>query len=132
MKACGEANKTRIDTVLVNQLAAAMIKKVDFNWNLYRKYDHARLVVEFDVGVAMQKVSRLMPVIPLNLDKFWFDPGENASKEDIRWFQEQACKSFIEHWRKYEDEFQKHISERNVDAAHEVWFSAAETWLFIN
>ena len=46
------SGKTRIDTILLNQLAAALTRKVSFDWNLGRKYDHARLVLELSVGLV--------------------------------------------------------------------------------
>ena len=90
--------KTRIDTILVNQLAAALIKKVSFNWELGRKYDHARLVLELSVGVVGQKVQRTTPVIPICLEDFAFDPPDKATPDEIEGCRKLADGSFEAHW----------------------------------
>ena len=124
--------KTRIDTFLVNQLAAALTQNVSFNWDLGRKYDHARLVLELSVGVANQKVQRTTPVIPISIENFAFDPPDKATPEDIKHCRQFAEDSFKAHWALFSEKFQEQIEAEDIDGAHETWCSAAEIWLFLN
>ena len=82
--------KTRIDTILANQNSNAMVHSISFDWDLGRKYDHARLVLEMEAGVAKQKVQRLTPVVPICVEDFAFDPPEKAKPEDILRYKDLA------------------------------------------
>ena len=122
--------KTRIDTILANQNANAMVHSISFDWDLGRKYDHARLVLEMEVGVAKQKVQRLTPVVPICVEDFAFDPPEKAKPEDILRYKDLAEASFTAHWKLFDDKFREQIKKKDINGAHETWCSAAEIWLF--
>ena len=126
------AGITRIDAVLCNQLANALVLETDMRWELGLNFDHACLVVKFNLQAMMQQVQRLAPVMPLNLEDFFFDPPPNVASEDKELYRKLADEDFNRLWVRFEADFAQALLEKNIDLAHQLWCSAAEIWLAAN
>ena len=94
--------RTRIDAVLCNQVANALVSDVSLRWNLDRKFDHACLAVRLNIKAMSQQVERLLPVWPTGNENFYFTPPPGANEQDIVICRSLADEDFTRHWQAFD------------------------------
>ena len=124
--------KTRIDTVLCNQVANALVIEASLRWQLGMEFDHACLAVRLDLKAMTQRVQRLAPVIPVSLQGFFFDPPPKATADEKDLCKKLADEDFDRLWMHFDNSFAKALADKDVDQAHQIWCSASEIWLALS
>ena len=89
--------KTRIDAILAHQTSAHLVDKAEVRWQRSLGFDHACLAVRLNVPVMSQKVKRLKHVIPISLQKSYYDLPDHAAPDVIRDLRRSAEQFFLTH-----------------------------------
>ena len=88
-------------------------------WDLGQKFDHACLALCLQTKAMSQKVRRLTPVVPLNLEQFGFDPPDKATAEGEELCRKLADEDFARHWQRFDSRFATALQAKNIDEAHQ-------------
>ena len=74
--------KTRIDGILANRAAKAIISRAELRWSKSMGFDHVCMAVRFDIAACTQQIWRLRQPAAIDLDILGYGPkkGERHTR----------------------------------------------------
>ena len=122
---------TRIDSILANSTAMALVGNVEYLYPASMCQDHVAIKITLEKQRFQTKVLRAGRPVGINVDKHIYSPSKGASKAKRKELQAGAGESFGSIWNYVQKDFQQALEQGDVDEGHRLWSLACELWLFL-
>ena len=122
---------TRIDTVVGNGTAKAIVKGVEYLWLHGRLFDHVPILLHLDLDRFDRKVLRAATPVSINLTEHHYARKQHHAQEQRRQIEQEAHDTFSAIWQLVAQDFDDAIKRKDVNEGNRIWSYAAELWMYL-